>query len=761
MWHFHSPAAGHRARVCGLAGLLALCVAGAAQAATISGTVKNEANVGQSNVDVDFIDICTGDNIFLSGDHTAADGTFSIVVPNGNYDVHFIPPAGSTVCANDLQDVTVSANANLGSVVLHPGRLVSGTVQTPSLGPAANVDLKFVSAATEERVFLTKEVTNSSGQYSVRVPPGTWTVDYRPAAATSFTDAQRTNLVVGAADISGLVNVLGSGFVISGTVRDKNNNRVKNVDIDVYDSCTGVRLATAHDNTDANGNYSICLPAGTYTINYDPPFCKALESVRSTAVTVDRNKNIGTEQLKSAVLVSGTVLNDLGAPLADAKIKFYDVTAAGAPRQPATNDRTNAAGIFNVYVPPGTYDINIEPPVGTLDVVGHINAVGAGFNVNIGTTQLAAGHALSGHVVGPGNVPKQNVNINVVDAVTRVALRLAHDDTDAAGNFTVVVPAGTFDVQYDPPGCSGLAPTSQNQVTVAAPLALPTLTMTPGVSAQGSVVGTLSAPVPNVDLDFYPAGTTTKIYTPNDQTAADGTYSTVVPTGTYDIRYIPSSLTRYRPFERTGVALNATQTLPLTALVEGLLVTGTVLDGTTFLPVVDATLEFYVPGASTPTWTTHHQTDALGAYSVAIDAGTWDILYTPPAGSNLAPAWQRGVVIAADTALPNQLLSRATGVGEPGDAGPLGLALAAPWPNPAQGFLNLSFAAPHGQAELAAWDVVGRKVATLWRGESAAPLDVRWNFTNDAGESLASGVYYVRLTDRTGAAVVRRVVRVR
>ena len=127
---------------------LALTLPAAAAAATLTGVVKNESGVGIGNVDIDFINQCSGDNVFLASDHTAADGTFSVIVAAGTYDVHFIPPAGSTVCAGDVQGFVVSDNASMGTVTIHPGRLVSGTVLTPSLAGAANVDLKFVNTLT-------------------------------------------------------------------------------------------------------------------------------------------------------------------------------------------------------------------------------------------------------------------------------------------------------------------------------------------------------------------------------------------------------------------------------------------------------------------------------------------------------------------------------------------------------------------------------------------------------------------------------------
>ena len=739
--------------------LLALLTLGAGPlaAATISGTVRNEAALGLANVDLDFIDLCSGDNIFLSGDKTAADGTFSVVVPAGTYDVHFTPAAGAVVTAADLQDVVVSVNAGLGVITLHPGRLVAGTVLLPGGAPAAGVDLKFVDVATEHRVYLSKDVTNASGQYAVRVPPGTYDLDYRPPVALSYTDAERFGLVVGASDISGLSNSLGTGFVVTGQVRDKNSNRVKNVDIDAYDECTGRRIATAHDNTDVNGNYSVVVPAGTYSFAYDPPRCKALESTRAGGVAIARAKDLGTEQMQAAVAVSGIVHGPDGLPLADARLKFYDVTTVGNPRQPATNDRTDAAGAFSVLVPTGTYDINIEPPPGVDDVVGHLNSVPAG-PTSLGVVTLAAGFPVHGVVVGPGFAPVEHVNINVVDSETRVAQRIANDATDATGAFTVVLPLGTYDFEYAMPACTGLAPAAQTNRAIASAVTLPVVTAVTGVHLTGSIVDGGSLPVPNVDLDIYPAGTGNKIYTPNDKTAADGTYDVLVPPGTWDVRYIPSSLTRLLPAERLNNSAPASLALPLTVLENGWFVSGLVRAQATFLPIEGAAVDFFPPGNTTaPLWTPHHVTGVDGAYAVPVPAGTWDVRFTPPAGAPLGVTWVHGVAALADVALADQLLPTAvTGV-NPG-ALTAALALSTPRPNPTSGACAFSLVVPAGEGELTLWNVAGRRVAQLWRGRAPEGALVRWNGAGDGGVRLSAGIYYARLTMTGGAVRTRPVV---
>lgn len=746
-----APAA---ARVLATALLLVLG-APAVLAATITGVVRNEAGTGLANIDLDFLNQCSGDNVFLASDKTAADGTFSVVVAAGTYDVHFTPPAGATVCAGDLQDFVVTASASLGTVTLHPGRLVSGTVRTPSLGAAAGVDLKFTDAATGVRVFLSKDVTNASGQYAVRVPPGTWNVDFRPPSGNTWVDAEREGLVVAGADVSGLADTLRSGFVVSGTVKDRHNNNLKNVDVDAFDECTGQRIATAHDNTDVNGNYAIVVPAGTYTFEWSPPACMSVEAARTAGLVVDRTHGNGTEQLGDAIAVTGVVHGSNGLPLDGARIKFYDITTAGAPRQPAAHDHTDATGAFRIVVPAGTYDLNVEPPAGVDDLVGHVDAVAAG--AAVGTLTLAAGIPVHGHLAAPAGVSPLHTNVNVVDTATRTAQRLAHDDVDANGDFTVVLPPGTWDFQFAPPVCSGLAPASMANVPVGGETTLPSFPVVTGVHALGTVLDAGGLPAASVDLDVYAAGSATKLYTPNDQTTATGAYDVIVPPGSYDVKYVPSAATRQRPFARDGVALAASTTLPVTTLADGWWVSGFVRDAATLLPVVNATVDFFAPGSAIPSWTPHHLTAADGSYRITVDPGDWNLFYQGPAGASYVPQWRNAVTVGADVALTDELLAVGTTAVGPGDpaAGDLRI-----WPNPAHGEVRMSIGDDRG-AEVSVWDLLGRRVARISPASSFGGETLHWRAVDGSGAPLRAGVYYVRLTSPGRAGVTRRVALVR
>jgi hypothetical protein len=109
-----------------------------------------------------------------------------------------------------------------------------------------------------------------------------------------------------------------------------------------------------------------------------------------------------------------------------------------------------------------------------------------------------------------------------------------------------------------------------------------------------------------------------------------------------------------------------------------------------------------------------------------------------------------------------EILSSATGVASVA-AGPSGLDLAAPAPNPFRASTTLAFDLPAaGRASVEVFDVAGRRVAVLLRGErvAAGRHTVTWRGEDDGGARVAPGVYFVKLASGDGERT-RKLVRIR
>jgi len=102
----------------------------------------------------------------------------------------------------------------------------------------------------------------------------------------------------------------------------------------------------------------------------------------------------------------------------------------------------------------------------------------------------------------------------------------------------------------------------------------------------------------------------------------------------------------------------------------------------------------------------------------------------------------------------------AGGTGAP-EAGPLGLAVAG-YPSPARGDVRIRYRLPWaGAAELAVFDVRGRRLRVLAAGpREAGEHRAVWDGRDDAGRRLPAGVYLCRVT-AGGASAARKVVLLR
>jgi hypothetical protein len=90
---------------------------------------------------------------------------------------------------------------------------------------------------------------------------------------------------------------------------------------------------------------------------------------------------------------------------------------------------------------------------------------------------------------------------------------------------------------------------------------------------------------------------------------------------------------------------------------------------------------------------------------------------------------------------------------------PTAVRLAPVTPNPVRAFATIGFDLPReGAVDLTAYDVTGRRVATLASGSwPAGRHSVRWSPEGATGAKLASGVYLLRL-EAGGVRIVQRMV---
>jgi hypothetical protein len=142
------------------------------------------------------------------------------------------------------------------------------------------------------------------------------------------------------------------------------------------------------------------------------------------------------------------------------------------------------------------------------------------------------------------------------------------------------------------------------------------------------------------------------------------------------------------------------------------------------------------------------RTNALGQYEVIIPTGTYRMVFQPSAASAPLDTLQMDdVVVAGDVVLNVQLVNGGQ-VAAPDDLPGRDLVAGlGNHPNPFNPATVIRFdLARAATVSLGVYDVTGRRVADLVRGDLAAgPHTVAWQGRDAAGRVLPSGVYVYRL----------------
>ncbi len=384
---------------------------------TITGKVVDTNGIGVANVNIDAFEQSTGDPVTLMNDGTDANGCFTTTIPAGVYLIRFLPPPPPTTThlVLDVPSVVVVGTKNMGTLVLPPGVSLGGHVQRSGGFPVPGVNIDLIDLVAKKQLVIQCDFTDSSGDFLIAVPANA--IELRlDATPVPFPVLASTALQLSPTGNTTLPPItLQPGFDLSGTVEDENGDPVKDADIDVFDSTTSQEQYTPGDNTDDNGDFSVVVAAGTYDVEVCPDQGDLLVAEAVGPISVSSNTSVGLIVLEPGAVLSGTVRNSGGQPLANVDI---DVDLAGTATSVVTcNDNTNGSGFYSVIVPFTTIDVRFTPnfslPYGTafsqnVVITGNrtLNATlpNCPFPTNYGTG-LAGTGGIVPHITTSGGAP--------------------------------------------------------------------------------------------------------------------------------------------------------------------------------------------------------------------------------------------------------------------------------------------------------------------------------------------------------------------
>lgn len=618
---------------------------------------------------------------------------------------------------------------------------ITGTVTDPSAAPVALVELRlFTAGGTAIGIPVT--VTGAGGAYAINgLPSGSYLVEFRPPAATHLL-ATRLPVTVAGANV--VLNApLAEGFLLSGFVRDTNGTGIPAIDLQVYDRAANQLVLTPGDDTDVNGFYDVVVPEGDYDLEWR---AAAAGSQPWIPVTVRERIDVDIAIDVTMVLgrfVSGRVTDHMGTPQGGINLDFID--AATGAKVVTPGDNTLADGTFVAHVPLGTYSVVAKPLPATRLLAGEVTGVVVAGDVAGLDFSLQPGVLLSGIVTRPGGLPVAGVDVDVVHPVTGSVIVTPFDVTDVAGAYQLVVPQGSFDVVFSPPVATVLpcllVPGHSTLFDSVLNAPLPAGAMLSGTVTSGGL------PVAGTDIDVIDPVTGRSIPLVGDGVGATGTFSTVVPPGTWHVEVEPplaAGLIAQRLLNRV---VAGPVNLPV-ALVAGRRITGTVTSALG-APVAGVNVDAHRQSDLFEVFTPGDHTNAQGAYQMIVPSDTYRLVFKPgaPFAASDSLTLDNQVVIA----------DRVIDVSFPGASaveGPLpargSVSDLRATPNPFNPSTTIRFTlAAAGSAQVAIYGLDGRRVRLLVEGDLAAgDHAVRWDGRDDAGRGVPSGAYLALASSR-------------
>ena len=480
---------------------------------------------------------------------------------------------------------------------------------------------------------------------------------------------------------------------LSGRVVDPNGLPIQGISVDPGRGSTAA-------STDLNGLFTVTgLQNRSYDVEYRPT--QGTSWVGRLIVTgVSGATNVGDVVLQPGVLVSGIARTEAGVGILGCNVNVYDPSGA---KLFTPHDGTLASGAFTVTVPAGTWDIRLNPPVASLLVPREFRDVTTAGNVNLGNVTLRTAFQVTGTVVDSvSSVPVGSTRIRAYDAITREPIVLLADTASTFGAFTLLLPYGILDLEFEPPVGNTHLGKQMFGAIVLSSMSLGQVRLQNGVMLSGTVTGP-SGGVAGADVDVF-AADGSKVYTAHDLTAVTGAFSVPVPAGgTYRVRVEPPASAGLVGSFGAPVVVNAATNVGTIALAAGVAVSGTITGPQG--PEANANLNFF-DGNGVEIVTVGDHTDAAGHYTTFVPAGTWRIDVETAEGSRGKPSSTTGVAVLVattwnHTVAQKALVAAVTSYGIPtllqGGLLPVNPFLMGLQPNPVPTLLDLLVVLPNGQ----------------------------------------------------------------
>lgn len=328
---------------------------------------------------------------------------------------------------------------------------ITGRVVDPNGAGVAGVDIDFVNLGSGGNPHELNDGTDANGNFLTTVDPGVYEVRFfAPQGTSLLTGVLASVVIVGTKDVGTIPLVLGAST--TGTTKNTAGVPVANVRVDVFDLTTGAKVLMKNNVTNAFGNFNVIVPMNVplRTELLTGGVVGQVLVPRELFGTVTGSTSFGTKTLLPGFHVTGTVRNQLGAAILGADVDVTDPVTGDTFFTPS--DNTNTLGVFDVVLPAGTFDLEVNRPATAVLVGVDVDNLVVSAATNLGVLTMRNGVFLSGTVRNSAGATVQAADVNVFEVATGLSIALGSDNTNALGFYSVVVPTGLLDVVFSPPG---------------------------------------------------------------------------------------------------------------------------------------------------------------------------------------------------------------------------------------------------------------------------------------------------------------------
>jgi len=524
----------------------------AAQIACLSGFVYDTDNNPVVDADLDFDDAETGERIYTPDDDTDEYGFYRVCVLAGNYHISFAPSPGTHLLGRRFMNYSLNENQEL-DVTLESGLAISGTITDFTGNPIGGVDID-VDSLAGGRVYTPNDNSDSvTGEYWIVVPSESYRLRFQPPAGTRWLGRQLDTVIVHSD--TNISVTLEEGMLLTGLVTDSSGQGLDSIRIDLRDQVSGEKLYVANNKTDSTGHYCIAVSTGLFSLRFEPPSGNRLVGVAVDSFSV-ASDTVFNQVLTEGLLVSAYVADSSGNSIEFADIDFIQENTDIKIYTP--HDKTDSAGLAVISVPPDIYKIRADPPIGLLlERAEYSDVVLQNDTALYFVLPEVQRVSLSGKVVNSTGTGLQDIEVGLIDTLTKAGIDLFDNSTDSTGIYHFEAPRGGFIARLSPPSGSRYTGKVLGNVAISQDTLWDDIVLDTGLIFTAGVFDYRGLPIEGVDFDFISEITSEEIFTPHDSTGVSGFAVMTIHPGTYTVRITPPDGSLYNEHLITGFDITA------------------------------------------------------------------------------------------------------------------------------------------------------------------------------------------------------------